>query len=145
MITLIPSPPLGVTLSPVTLRCSPCGTRASFSTPVSYCCSRLPPLRLWMRALTVTASASQAREIMDQSMYKFVFSPAYMYLRHVGPISLQYRIPFDVGIVLIHKLWCGHSLHPSYALLSCLKFCLGRTLYNYACITFTCNACMNMG
>ena len=31
-----------------------------------------------------------------------VFSPAY--LRHVGPTSLQFRIPFDVGIVQIHKL-----------------------------------------
>ena len=31
-----------------------------------------------------------------------VFSPAY--IRHVGPTSLQFIIPFDVGIVLIHKL-----------------------------------------
>ena len=54
--------------------------------------------------------------------------PGGAYLRHVGPTNLQFRIPFDVGIVLIHKLWCGHSLHPSYALLSCLNFFLGRTL-----------------
>ena len=25
----------------------------------------------------------------------------HIYLRHVGPTSLQFRIPFDVGIVLI--------------------------------------------
>ena len=31
-----------------------------------------------------------------------VFSPAY--LRHVGPTSLQFRIPFGVGIALIQKL-----------------------------------------
>ena len=31
-----------------------------------------------------------------------VFSPAY--LRNVGPTSLQYRIPFDVGIGIIHVL-----------------------------------------
>ena len=31
-----------------------------------------------------------------------VFSPAY--LRHVSPTRLQFRIPFDVGIVLFHKL-----------------------------------------
>ena len=34
--------------------------------------------------------------------YITVFSPAY--LRYVGPTSIQFRIPFDVGIVLIHKL-----------------------------------------
>ena len=42
--------------------------------------------------------------------------------QHIDPTSLWFRIPFDVGIVLINKPWCGHSLHPSYALLSCLKF-----------------------
>ena len=26
----------------------------------------------------------------------------YVYQRHVGPISLQYRVPFDVGIGMIH-------------------------------------------
>ena len=31
-----------------------------------------------------------------------VFSPAY--IRYVSPTSLQFIIPFDVGIVLIHKL-----------------------------------------
>ena len=31
-----------------------------------------------------------------------VFSLAY--LRHVGPTSLHYRIPFDVGIGIIHML-----------------------------------------
>ena len=39
-----------------------------------------------------------------------VFSLAY--LRHVGPTSLHYRIPFDVGIGTIHMLWCDHGLHP---------------------------------
>ena len=57
-----------------------------------------------------------------------VFSPAY--LKHVcmSLTSLQFRILFDVGIVLIHKLLCGHSLPPNYALLLCLKISLGRRL-----------------
>ena len=55
-----------------------------------------------------------------------VFSLAY--LRHVGPTSLQYRIPFDVGNGITKKLWCGYKLHLHHALLSCLKICLGRIL-----------------
>ena len=34
--------------------------------------------------------------------YCTVFSPAY--LRHIGPTSLQFRISFDMGIVLI-QIW----------------------------------------
>ena len=44
------------------------------------------------------------------------------------PTSLHYRVSFDVGIVIIHKICCGHRLHPNHALPSCLAFCLGRTL-----------------
>ena len=29
----------------------------------------------------------------------------------------------------IHKLWCGHRPHPNHALLSCLNFCLWKTLW----------------
>ena len=67
---------------------------------------------------------------------KPVFSLAY--LRHVGPISLQYRIPFDVGMEITKKIWCRYKLHPHHALLSCLKFCLGRTLKTmYDCWLYT--------
>ena len=63
-----------------------------------------------------------------------VFSLAY--LRHVGPTSLQYKILFDVGNGITQKLCCGYRLHPHHALLSCLEFCLGRTLY----MCMTCNS-----
>ena len=39
--------------------------------------------------------------------------------RHVGPTSLQYKVSFGVGIGIIHLLWYGHGLHPSYVLLAC--------------------------
>ena len=62
----------------------------------------------------------------SRSHFLPVFSLAYQ--RFVGPTSLQYRVSFDVGIGIIHVLWCGHGLHPNYALLSCREFSLGRTL-----------------
>ena len=34
------------------------------------------------------------------------------YVRHVGPTSLQYGIPCDVGMGTIQKLCCGYRLHP---------------------------------
>ena len=40
----------------------------------------------------------------------------------------KYRIPFDVGNGITKKLLYGYKLHLHHALLSCLKFCLGRTL-----------------
>ena len=91
---------------------------------------------LWL-IITVLVGALASIPLIAFGKWKFmhahaVFSPAY--IRHVGPTSLQFRIPFDVGIMHIHKLWCGHSLHPSYALLSYLKFCLGRTLTRIAII-----------
>ena len=57
-----------------------------------------------------------------------VFSPAYMYFRHVGPTSLQFRLSFDVGMGRIQRFWCGYTLHPNHALPSSFEICLGRTL-----------------
>ena len=65
-------------------------------------------------------------EITISCVVHAVFSLAY--LRHVGPINLQYRVSFSVGIGIIHVLCCGHRLHPNYPLPSCLEFSLRRTL-----------------
>ena len=55
-----------------------------------------------------------------------VFSPAY--LRNSGPLPLQCWFNFDVVLGWSQWLWCGHKLHPKYALPIHLQFGLGRTL-----------------
>ena len=49
-------------------------------------------------------------------------------------------IPFDVGMGITQKLYCGHRLHPIYALRSCLDF---RTpIFDYICHTVTSDCCV---